>query len=218
MRHRSVSLVLLALAALAGGCVESRHPLADPDTARADSDLYGIWTRTSGKDTEMLIIGKYLVKGHPNGFMRFHEVSYSGSSATYSHSSDRYFIASTIGGSGYISILRDSLMTDPATRVPINLDQEHHYERWKVHADRTFFFQKYQVVGNTLTVWYTDTKSVGKLVEDGQIAGKVSKTKEGDITSVTLTDSTENLANFIRNGGDSKLFAARTRKVYTRFR
>lgn len=62
-------------------------------------------------------------------------------------------------------------------------------------------FLKYKLTGNQLQIWGGSAKSV---IKQGLLKG----------TGKRLTDTTENTARFIRNGGDTKLFTERV--VYNR--
>ncbi len=216
-KRRVAALALVGLLALVGGCVTSKNPLSDPDDSRLDPALCGVWVRGAGKDAEMLIVGKSTVTGHPRGFMRIHEVNYYSTSTTYSHSGDTFFFSSTIGDSSYINLLRASLV-DPATKTPIDLNQTRHYERWKSHPERWFVFRKYQIKDDALSVWEMTTDAAAKLVDAGKLKGKVTRDKGGRVESVSLTDSTEDLARFLKGGGDTSLFPASTKKVYKRLK
>ena len=175
------SLSLVALAALLFSCEPARstHPLSDPEVAKPDARLTGLWTgfahdgdpatleilpRGAGAAFDLVLIGD---DGDKGAFV----VQFEG-------------FPSTIAGRTYLNLrpkIAQGEFADPAPKV-----------------SETYLFARYEIAKNgELTFWTTK--------EDVVKAAVTSKTLEGaiDHDDVKITDSSAKLAAWIEKAPES---------------
>ena len=187
MLHRKFTLSFIALASLqllgftllakADYGVESRRPLSDPQKATIDNRPVGTWRATlDGKQYYLHagtgnIVGKSdwmeLVLVHPGekpSFYVHHKIGF----------------VSVIGEQNYFNVANLSvLMTQLRGSKPEEL----------AAAVERYDILKYEVNGDTMTIWAADQKFVKTAIEAGKIKGN----------GATIDDSTENLIRFIES-------------------
>ena len=171
--------MLLGLCLLLTGCDDSKNPLSDPQTAKPDERLVGMWR--SGD--------VYYHIGHagekfPKGVMRVVEVTHT---ETGVEPPDEYLAYSTVLGSeSYLNVVIDP------KQVKL-LDEK----GWKSEAVQSYTFLKYQVDGDKMVALVIDEKAKEQAVRSGKIMGMTKS------NVATFTDTTENIARFITDAGDN---------------
>jgi hypothetical protein len=171
----SLQLLGFTLLARADYGVESRRPLSDPQKAEIDSLPVGTWRATINSNQYYLhagtgnVVGKSdwmeLVLVHPGikpSFYLHHKIGF----------------VSVIGGQSYFNVANLSVLV---TQIRGSKPEE------LAAAVERYDILKYEVSGDTMTVWAADQKFVKAAIEAGKIKG----------TGATIDDSTENLARFI---------------------
>lgn len=173
------------------GCVDSDSPLSDPAAAKPDERLAGVW-RLRGEDGQVT----YYHIGHLEGKLPksvMGVVSVTHKQGTVGAPGELLIFPSALGDKTYLNITggkKESL-------------QAIHEKGWKA-ADAYFIF-KYRVDGDKLSLWIMDGEVKRRAIEGGKIKGVIEKKQlAGDI--VKFTDTTENVARFVAEAGDS-LFA-----------
>jgi hypothetical protein len=84
------------------------------------------------------------------------------------------------------------------------------------HSKTKYWLFKYSVGGDRLSVWGMNSEETARVIEAGQLKGAVQRDGKNRITKVYLTDTTENLQRFLRDGGDRIVFTDSGRTVYSR--
>jgi hypothetical protein len=180
-------LFLIGVAAcfLASGCDDSKNPLSDPKTSKADERLVGVW-RQPGGDGDDSYVG-HAGERFPNNVMRIVVVNNSNGELG---TPDEYLAFTTvIGDKTYLNLVRDG-----DNKVVTRLDRE----GWKAAAVDCYTFLRYKFDGDKLVMWIMDEQAMQKAIQSGKIKG-VTKPFESPL----FTDSTANLARFVAEAGDS---------------
>ncbi len=189
---------------------ESQEPITPLAEAEQDVKLVGAWRLEDQEYVRFLHIGAEGEKaatpgaGEPEaGLMRFTFVSQNkGESRSNLEKpfSARFFV-SEVGEDRYANVLLPiGENNTPAIVVP-----PHHYMLFK-----------YQLSGDELTLWVTNFRATADEIERGELGGTVMR--EGkDLRSVTLTDSSENLADYLKRTRGEKLFGE-NKMVFRRVR
>ena len=104
------SLVFLGVAAclLASGCVpDSKSPLSDPQTSKADERLLGVW-REEGNDCDMYYHIGHAGEKFPNGVMRFVQIEHSkDAKEQWSPAKRPSSLLRRFGGKSYLNVVCD---------------------------------------------------------------------------------------------------------------
>lgn len=210
------------------GCVAARsvHPLSDPAKSKIDERLLGVWKRIEPNgDWTLLLIARGKLDGstdpkwkdrYPTGAMQFQIVSWN---------ADHTF------SDGPIDHVLEFFPTQLGTKWYANLIEPSGYlgDQW----DRLLGFQilSYEVRGDELRIYQCDEAALRKVVEAKELAGEVVKlknrdarpkpgVKRSDEIQISITASTQNLQEFLKNGGDARLFPRDEKKtlVYHRMK
>lgn len=178
-------LFVAACSLLLTSCFDTKNPLSDPKTSKADDRLAGVW-RFRGDGGEM----NYYHIGHggekfPASVMQVVFVQHM---TDGSIESDRLLIfPTTIGDKTYLNVA--DIDTAQLKRIEEN--------GWTSEAANAYLILRYQITGDTLTVHWIDSEAKKRAVEAGKIKGGIEK------DPVHFTDTTENLAKFVAEAGDS---------------
>ena len=209
-RKIPVLTVAVLTLCLAGCVVKSKNPLSDPDQSLPDEKLFGVWVQKKEGDTKIMVIGKTGVsepKGVPAGIMcgLYSAINKEGVVQTPGHPT---FFITSIGDDHYINWFEESA-----------LDVSKH-KTWDKTAIKEYFLMKYRVSGDKLEIWTGEEKGIAKAVESGKVGGEVKRDRDHPevVISASLTDTTENLAQYIKNGGGAILFPNESKIVYERLR
>ncbi len=207
--NRPIRFSLLLLALLLSSCspVAMTTPLADPDKAKPDERLCGIWKplnkEANDSDNFFLFIGKVRHPGVPAGIMK--TVAIGVDSENYFADISLYFIATSLGGNNYANFFEEAAFN--RAKSP----------DWNKENIKNFLLCKYKIEGDKLMVWLgLDWKAVEAAVRKGELKGTIEKkgnSKKG--VFVTLTDG-EEVARFLAKGGDKVFFLEESKVVYSR--
>jgi hypothetical protein len=172
---------VLALCLILTGCGDSKNPLSDPTTSKADKRLLGVWklVEDNGQVTNFHVVPAG--EKFPAAMMR---VAFVRHEKGQPESSGEFLIFPTaLNGKTYLNV------TDGMGKQGRSVEDK----RGKAEAVRFYSFIKYEVDGNTLRVWWP-------LVEQAKQqtikAGKVKGVTEFGTPS-RFTDTTENVAHLV---------------------
>ena len=179
-------LIGVAVCLFASGCDDSKNPLSDPQTSKADERLVGMWLERADDGDVSYHVG-HAGEKFPACVMRIVEVKHSKGKV---EAPNEYLAFSTV--------IRDktylNLVLDGDRKLVKNLDEK----GWKEVEVNCYTFLKYQIDGDKLVVWIMDEDAKQKAISSGKVKGA----KEPD-QPAGFTDSTENVARFVAAAGDS---------------
>jgi hypothetical protein len=173
-------------------CMDSKVPLSDPNKSKADERLTGNWQLRN--DDGSVNNYRFAPAGSklPASVMRV-----TGSSrkpdGTTEQSDPLLLFPTTIGDKTYLNV------TD-GKEPKVKLVEE---KGWTAETVNSYLIYRYQVTADTLTVQGIDGDAKKRSIEAGTIKGVVEKDREGRITKVYFTDTTENLVKFVIEAGDA---------------
>jgi hypothetical protein len=172
-------LIGVAVCLCASGC-DSKNPLSDPLKSKADERLAGVWRDRSSAET--IQVGHVGVK-FPKGVMRISGIiKFEGKERP----AQCLAFPTAIGNKTYLNVVLGE------TQIQL-LDKE----GWKADMVTSYMLLKYQLDGDKLVVFFMDAGAKVKAIKTGKIKGTVEN------NSATFTDTTENLAKFVAEAGDS---------------
>lgn len=169
-------LLLLVALTLSGCLPVSQNPLSSPENATADSHLFGVWYGKSGEDQIFL----HFVPGN-TAEMQVVEVDHEKKGAAHT---TLYTVFPSVLG-------------------------EQHYLNIREGKGKPYHLAHYQVVGGTLKIELMSDKSLAKAIKAGKLKGDVAEKTESDGSidrNITITDSTEHLAAFVKKSDPTLLF------------
>ena len=195
--QRTWSVALSGVCLLLTSCIDSKDPLCKPDEAKQDTALVGVW-RTDLEDGGVDYYHLAPAGDNPSGVMRVVTVAY-GKKGSLSRPGEMLAFSSDIGKDRYLNI---AFIEDK------DLDQ---FESagWKPELVKGYLIIKYEVQGDTLTVWGMDPKVKRQTIADEKLKGTIDK------NAVFFTDTAKNLAAFLADPQNSDLFTG-TRAEYKR--
>ncbi len=173
----SLQLLGFAMLARADYGVESRRPLSDPQKAKVEDRAVGTWRATITTNQYYLHAGTGNIVGKSD-WMELVLVHPGAKPAFYVH--HKIGFVSVIGGQNYFNVANLSVLP---TQLRGSKPEE------LAAAVERYDILKYEVNGDTMTVWAADQKFVKAAIEAGKIKG----------TGATIDDSTENLIRFIES-------------------
>jgi hypothetical protein len=184
------------------GCVESKTPVSDPEKAKVDQRLLGVW-RTKGEDGSVTYYHIGLAGGKlPNGILRAWTITHrkDGTLETIMGGiMSSFLFSSEVGKSQFLNVVAVS-------GIPEVLKMER--SGWKSKVVESYYIAKYQIEGDTLTLESPNYKVLQKAIQIGKIKGHI---QENDIDDVAvLTDTSEDLARFLTDSENAKLFSDKT--------
>ena len=182
MRSRMVMGLVTCL--LLVGCDDSKTPLSDPAASKPDERLVGVW-RFQGEHGQVT----YYHIGHvgeklPEGVMGVVGVTHR--EKKMERPFELLLFPTTLDGKTYLNVTGGK-------EEQIKLIEE---KGWK--AVDSYFIFKYKVEGDKLLVWVMDGDAKKGAIESGKIKGVIEKNKPAK-----FTDTTENLARFVAQPGDT---------------
>ncbi len=201
-----LAIAILTLSLI--GCVPSKQPLSDPAQSKPDENLFGHWLEKDGDDTIIWAIGRAQLmadqKNAPPGLMRAKpaEINKEG---WVDRPWSLLFFVSKIRENSYLNLFEekyfDGLVKD-----------------WNDAKIPAYGLIKYRVAGDRLELWL-QCKRLDEVIEKGLVKGEINwGNKIVKFTTAGLTDTTENLARFMQNGGDRLLYGEKPDRVLTRLR
>lgn len=205
-----IGVLLLTVA----GCVGARsvHPLSDPAKSKVDERLLGVWKHVEDNgNTTLLLIAKGELndfnaewKGrYPTGGMQFQFLGGWKADHTIAFKKEDDagdFFPTELGKEWYANLLEPSAgaLEGKQNRPP------------------RFGFLSYEVRGDELRIYLYDDDALRKAIEAKEIAGEIIKLKKQDVRPkpgvknidflIEITDTTQNLQKFLKNGGAAKIF------------
>jgi hypothetical protein len=171
------------------GCDEAKHPLSDPNTAKPDKRLLGVW-RWEGPNKE---VGYYHVgragDKFPAAMLRIVEIKHDQGKL---EPPEEYLAFPTqLDGKSYLNVILDGTQ-----KVVQTLDAK----GWRPDAVPSYTFLKYQLDGGKLVVWLIDEEAKERAIRSGKVKGVTEANKPA-----RFTDTPENVARFVAQAGDSLL-------------
>jgi len=183
MKRKALLAAVLCL--LASGCDDSKNPLSDPQTSKADERLVGVW-RERSDDGEVYYHVGHAGEKFPAGMMRVVEITHSKGKV---EPPEEYLIfPAVIGDKTYLNVILGG-----DKKLAKRLDEK----GWNSDAVECYTFLKYQFDGDKLVVWLIDEKAKEQAIKSGKVKGVV----ERDMGK--FTDTSENVARFVAGAGDS---------------
>ena len=191
--HILLSVVVIAAALLAvTGCDNSTSPLSDPQKAKPDRRLAGVWRELDKKSGSMVYYHIGRAGGKlPDGVMRVIMVGPRNDGVLESPGEWLLF-PTTLGGSGYVNLR----LLEPRD---LRLLEE---EGWKPEAAASYIILKYRIDGEKLLLWNMDEAAKRRAIAAGKIKG-IAEKKKKYLTRVAFTDTTENVARLVAGEGDA---------------
>ncbi len=184
-------ILILVGAVVCTGCVDSKVPLSDPQTAQPDSRLIGVW-RVKGEHGE---VGYYHLgqagEDFPKGVFRV--VGLSHQEGRLSAPIELLLFATQLEKRTYLNLVEGK----PEIVKQIK------EKGWQTVS--AYWIWRYEVEGAKLTIWPMEREAKRRAIEEGKIRGEI--VKDGILTLVQFTDTQENLARFVAQSGE-KLFSA----------
>jgi hypothetical protein len=179
---------LLAIAAcslLLTSCFDSKVPLSDPQKAKPDDALMGVW-RFQSEGGEI----NYYHFGHagdklPASLMQVVFVQHTPDGNI--RSAELLAFPTTLGGKTYLNVAE-------ASPEQLKLLEE---EGWTGEVLHEYLILQYQITGNTLTIKWIDNEMKKKAI----VAGKIKGIIEND--QGHFTDTSEHLAKLLTEAGDT---------------
>jgi hypothetical protein len=177
-------VLFLVTCLLASGCDDSKNPLSDPNTSKADERLIGIWREAGGGDEVYYHVGRAGGK-FPSSVMRIVAIRHSRGQM---EPPEEYLVFPTIiGDKTCLNLVWDG---DKGQVKRLN------EKGWKADVVDNYTFLRYQIDGDKLIVYLIDEEAKQKAVQGGKIKGVIGK------NLAQFTDTTEKLARFVVEAGD----------------
>ena len=177
-------LIGVAACLFASGC-DSKNPLSDPQTSKADERLAGVWLNRGGDDDVYYHVGHAGDK-FPACMMRVVGIKHSKGNV---EPAGEFLIFPTIlGDKTYLNVVigRDDKLVK-------SLDEK----GWKAADVDNYTLYRYKFEGDKLVVYGIDEEAKTKAIKSGKIRGTVEN------NSAKFTDTTENVARLVKEAGDS---------------
>lgn len=194
-------LLLLSLL-LTASCIESTNPISDPAKSTPDKNLVGAWRAKS--DNGDLIFVHF---GHPQGKLGEHflytlQLNHDKDRGLSTKGSEwRLVFISKIGKQTYFNTV---VMTPEAIK---NLEAG----GWKPGKDTKFDIFRYELSGNTLKLLVPEQDVLKKAITEKRLKGEDQK-----LGGVKLTDSPENLANWLEKESKTLFPTTKNALVFAR--
>jgi hypothetical protein len=177
-------LICVAVCLFATGCDDSKNPLSDPNTSKADERLVGVWRNRSDDGEAYYHIG-HAGEKFPANMLRIIEIKHS--KGTVEPPEEYLVFPSAIGDKTYLNAVLDG-----DKKLVKRLDEK----GWKAVEVDNYTFLKYQCDGDKLVVYLIDESAKQEAIKGGKIKGTV------DNNSAKFTDTTKNVARFASEAGD----------------
>ena len=180
------SLMCLVLVILIPACdVRSSNPLSDPATAKVDESLVGKWETKpkDGLDDGFLLFEKKVPAGFPEGVLKM----------TMKGRVDFVFCTQVKGRSyANVCLVQSEKMMD-----------------WEKLRAKGFLIYRYSIKDDVLLVECMEKKAAETAVNNGKLAGVIQRDRLLIPGSVSLTDTSDNVADFVTSA-DARFNEVRT--------
>lgn len=163
-----------------------QNPLSDPQTSKPDERLVGVW-RWKNEDDSVI----YYHVGHagdkfPDSILRVAFVRHV--EGKVESPGESWMFPTVLGEKNYLNGIDKKGQRDKPPE-----------ERgWRTETVDSYYILKYQLDGDGLLVWEMNADAKKQAIKDGQIKGVIEPNKPA-----MFTDTTENLARFVAEAGDS---------------
>jgi hypothetical protein len=190
------AIVFFAVGLAVIGCDDSKNPLSDPQKAKPDMRLAGVWR---GPEKNGMVayyhVGRF-GRPLPAGVLRLVMVGHFKDGKVDSPT-EMVMFSTTLGENTYANV-------GVPDEKGLSLLAE---KGWKPEAVESFLIFRYKIDGDNLLVWQMDVAAKQRAIETHKIKGVIKERKGNQvIKQVAFTDSTENVARLIATEGD-KLFS-----------
>ncbi len=184
-----LAIGLAGVGLLLNSCVDTKNPLSDPEKAKADPQLFGVWRRaTDNGGAEYYHVG--LAGGKlPPGMMQAISVTHN-KDGSLARGEDMPIFSTTIGENHYLNV------------VGIDEKNRDQFEKkgWQAGLVEGYWLLKYRVKGDSLSVWEIDRDVKRRLITAGKIKGTIEE------NPAFFTDTTEKLASLLASPEGAELF------------
>ena len=180
---RLCAAVLLLLILTACGPAESVNPLSDPLQAKHDEELLGTWAGRNEDDTILM----HFVPAKKS----FTHIVLVGRGKDGADILTYEMFPTSIGKNRYMNVRN----WKPKPQAGGKKEDA---------SGKRFFFTKYEIAEDILTIWTTKNGTIRKAIEQQKLEGEIRKGKH--FTSVTITDSSGNLSRFVQSTEHEILF------------
>jgi hypothetical protein len=177
-------LIGVAACLFASGC-DSKNPLSDPQTSKADERLAGVWRDRSDDGDTYYHVG-HAGEKFPASMMRVVGIKHG--KGEVEPPGEFLIFPTAIGDKTYLNVV---VGTDE--KLVKSLDDK---GRKAVDVD-IYTLYRYRFDGDKLVMHGIDGDAKKKAIKDGKIKGTIED------NSVKFTDTTENLARFVKESDDS---------------
>ncbi len=183
-------LLVAAFSLLLTSCFDTKNPLSDPQKSQPDERLSGVWRfRGDSGEVNYYHIGPVGWK-LPASVMRVVSVQHMRDGTM--QSGELLVFPTTIGDKTYLNVAE-------AEPSQLTLLEE---KGWTNETFHEYLILRYQITGDVLTLQWTDQEAKKQAIEAGKIKGMIEKDQDRN-TRVHFTDTTENLAKFVAEAGDT---------------
>jgi hypothetical protein len=187
----SVSLIAL----LCTSCDDSKTPLSDPQQSKPDAGLVGSW-RYQEKSGQVLYYHIGRIAGKlPPGVMRLIGINFS-KEGNLESPAEMLLFPTQIGDRHYLNAAG---VEDPEKLKAME------EKGWTPQDIGGYWLVAYRLEKDAISVWPMDAAAKKRAIESGKVKGEISKGESG-FETVRFTDTSENLARFVAEAGDT-LFA-----------
>ncbi len=170
---------------LLAGCDDSTNPLSPPTTSKPDERLVGVWRLRDKEGNVTYYHVGHPVEALPGSVIQVVQVTHT-----------KQGLQKPIPVLAFPTVIGD--------RTYLNVTGQLIQERngWKSNG---YFLFRYQMDGERLLLWRMDTDAKETAIDSSKIRGfsDHEKSKKAWLRKVRFTDTTENLACFVANAGDS---------------
>ncbi len=171
---------------LASGCDDSKNPLSDPKTSKANERLVGVWRGPDGDGDVYYHIG-HAGEAFPVCVLRIVEINQN--KGNVDPPAEYLAFPTAIGDKTYLNVVLDG-----DKKLVKRLDEN----GWNAANVDCYTFFKYAFDGDKLVLWAIEESAKGRAIQSGKVKGAA---KPCEISK--FTDTTANLARFVAEAGDS---------------
>jgi hypothetical protein len=177
-------LIGVAVCLCASGC-DSNNPLSDPQKSKADERLAGVWVYRSDDGDEYYHVGQAGEK-FPACMMRVVMIKHS--KGEVEPPGEFLAFPTVIGDKTYLNVVVGT------GEKPIKKPDGN---GWNAANVQSYMLYQYKFDDGKLVMHGIAEDAKKKAIKDGKVKGTV------DDNSAKFTDTTENLARFVKEAGDS---------------
>ncbi|HOM16457.1 MAG TPA: hypothetical protein PLQ00_03970 [Thermoguttaceae bacterium] len=174
--------------AFLAGCVDSTKPLVDPQKAKPDKQLLGLWRHVAEDGRISFYHIGQAGDQWPDGVFRVVGVSHH--EGQLDPAAEMLLFVSQVGEKTYLNI----------AELKPGLVEKIKEKGWETVEG--YFIWRYQIDAGRLTIWPMDNDAKRQAIETGKLKGEIST---GRFRTAKFTDTAENLVRFLSEAGDSLL-------------